>query len=123
MYSAYSLMGTLFVFQYEFSEIGAERKRSSSIGWVVVNRLMLNLKRTSYNHELNTFPDYTTITGLPEPYFASNSFLGNLGAPLRVGTEYNEEDNNADGGVSVGNSSGEGDYQLTIVAPNSTEEA
>ncbi|TDL24217.1 hypothetical protein BD410DRAFT_113766 [Rickenella mellea] len=50
----------------------------------MINHLMLNLRQIS-----NSQPDgglEQTLT-FPEPVFAANSFIGNLGAPLRENSE------------------------------------
>lgn len=49
----------------------------------MVNRLVLNLSR-AVNVRGETFQ---TMSGNPEPVFAANSILGNIGAPLNIEDE------------------------------------
>lgn len=68
--------------------------------WIIVNRLVLNLKQTARNGEHDT--EFQQRTGLPEPVFASNGTLGNIGAPLRVDyLDINEEASIDDEGYST----------------------
>ncbi|TDL18651.1 hypothetical protein BD410DRAFT_830799 [Rickenella mellea] len=61
---------------------------------VLINRLVLNLRQVSHIQEANG-PSLATIGSFQaEPEFATNSILGNLGAPLRVGE--GEEENTED---------------------------
>ncbi|TDL18643.1 hypothetical protein BD410DRAFT_900724 [Rickenella mellea] len=57
---------------------------------ILVNRLVLNLRQVSHLHEGNA-PALRGTGTIHEPVFATNSFLGNLGAPLRVGPEDEDE--------------------------------
>ena len=49
----------------------------------MTNRLILNLSRAAYypDEEVNT---YASTPRLPEPVFAYNPILGNIGAPVRI---------------------------------------
>ncbi|TDL15206.1 hypothetical protein BD410DRAFT_845412 [Rickenella mellea] len=52
--------------------------------FILINRLVLNLRRASHIREGN-------LGSLPELAFATDSVLGNLGAPLRVDAEIDDE--------------------------------
>lgn len=58
----------------------------SSLASILTTHLILNLKQAGTPHL------ESTINTLPEPVFAVNSFVGNLGAPLQVGEEDMEEE-------------------------------
>ncbi|TDL17364.1 hypothetical protein BD410DRAFT_843645 [Rickenella mellea] len=53
---------------------------------ILINRLVLNLRQVSRLQEGNA-PTLNAIGTIQEPAFATNSLLGNLGAPLRMGPE------------------------------------
>ncbi|TDL15189.1 hypothetical protein BD410DRAFT_135290 [Rickenella mellea] len=53
---------------------------------ILVNRLVLNLRQVSHLQGGNA-PTLSAINTTHEPEFATNSLLGNLGAPLRVEDE------------------------------------
>ncbi|TDL18654.1 hypothetical protein BD410DRAFT_900726 [Rickenella mellea] len=55
----------------------------SAVTVVLINRLVLNLRQVSHRRETGQ----TLKTIEDEPEFATNSVLGNLGAPLRTGHE------------------------------------
>ncbi|TDL19089.1 hypothetical protein BD410DRAFT_842345 [Rickenella mellea] len=57
----------------------------------LINRLVLNLRRVSHIQEGNA-PTFDAIGTIHEPAFANNSLLGNLGAPLRVGSDSEDDD-------------------------------
>ncbi|TDL19173.1 hypothetical protein BD410DRAFT_900377 [Rickenella mellea] len=57
---------------------------------ILINRLVLNLRQVSHLQEGNA-PTLGTIDTIQEPAFATNSLLGNLGAPLRVGLDVDYE--------------------------------
>ena len=59
-------------------------KRYLRLQWLLVSRLILNLKRKGSSAETAVG---NIASRLPEPVFAANSFLGNIGAPLRVGDD------------------------------------
>ncbi|TDL18648.1 hypothetical protein BD410DRAFT_830798 [Rickenella mellea] len=67
------------VFKYPDGTIGEWGVLSN----LLINRLVLNLRRVSHLQVGNA----STIGTIREPVFATNSFLGNLGAPLRVGSD------------------------------------
>ena len=52
-----------------------------SLQTVIVNRLILNLIQGADHREDS---DFRTVTGLEPPTFATGSFLGNIGGPLRT---------------------------------------
>ncbi len=57
-----------------------------SLSSILTNRLVLNLKQAGNSrmqHESST---------LPSQAFSMNSFVGNLGAPFRVGNEDDDDD-------------------------------
>ncbi|TDL18636.1 hypothetical protein BD410DRAFT_879852 [Rickenella mellea] len=54
--------------------------------YILINRLVLNLRKVSHIQEGDA-PTLGAISTIQEPVFAANSILGNLGAPLRMGTE------------------------------------
>ncbi|TDL18622.1 hypothetical protein BD410DRAFT_842667 [Rickenella mellea] len=58
---------------------------------ILINRLVLNLRQVSHIQEENV-PTLGEIGTIPEPAFATNSILGNLGAPLRVGRDGDYDD-------------------------------
>ncbi|TDL21683.1 hypothetical protein BD410DRAFT_866715 [Rickenella mellea] len=53
---------------------------------ILINRLVLNLRQVSHLQEGHALTLDATGT-IREPVFATNSILGNIGAPLRVGSE------------------------------------
>lgn len=57
-----------------------------SLASILTNRLVLNLKQAG-NSRIQT-----EASTLPNLAFATNSFVGNLGAPLRVTNEDEEDD-------------------------------
>ncbi|TDL18686.1 hypothetical protein BD410DRAFT_806397 [Rickenella mellea] len=63
---------------------------SSPLTAILVNRLVLSLRQVSRFHDGNA-PTLCAIRTVPEPVFATNSFLGNVGAPLRVGPVDDDE--------------------------------
>lgn len=52
--------------------------------WVLVNRLILNLRRTSRNKAVASFSD---IIEFVQPTHELSSVLGDIGAPLRMDVE------------------------------------
>ncbi len=52
-----------------------------SLSSIITSHLVLNLKQAVSPHTQSQLSIYS------EPIFATNSFIGNLGAPLRVGEE------------------------------------
>ena len=57
---------------------------------VLVNRLVMNLRRTG---KLDNINDTVYTTALPSFAEPEDSILGNIGAPLRSGTErYDDQD-------------------------------
>ncbi|TDL21757.1 hypothetical protein BD410DRAFT_789531 [Rickenella mellea] len=69
--------------------IGVVAVFSNSLTVILINRLALNLKQVSHAQE-GKAPTLGAIGTIQEPEFATNSLLGNLGAPLRVGPEEDE---------------------------------
>ncbi|TDL18082.1 hypothetical protein BD410DRAFT_843077 [Rickenella mellea] len=72
---------------------------------ILINRLVLNLRRVSHIQEGNV-PTLGPIGTIQEPAFATYSILGNLGAPLRMGEEDKHDDDvteevNIDDGAEV----------------------
>ncbi|TDL16065.1 hypothetical protein BD410DRAFT_808387 [Rickenella mellea] len=63
----------------------------STIGNVLTCRLVLNLRQVSRTPKLQTI---SLLDAGPqeEPEFATNSILGNIGAPLRIGREVDDEE-------------------------------
>ncbi|TDL18638.1 hypothetical protein BD410DRAFT_488951 [Rickenella mellea] len=59
---------------------------------ILINRLVLNLRQVSHLQEGANAPTLGTFGTIEEPAFATNSLLGNLGAPLRVGQEDDDDD-------------------------------
>ncbi|TDL14401.1 hypothetical protein BD410DRAFT_846053 [Rickenella mellea] len=57
---------------------------------VLINRLVLNLRQVSHKQQGNALT-ISAMVAIQEPAFAANSLLGNLGAPLRVGSEDDDE--------------------------------
>ncbi|TDL18631.1 hypothetical protein BD410DRAFT_879842 [Rickenella mellea] len=57
---------------------------------ILINRLVLSLRQVSHAQEGNA-PTLSAIDTIQEPAFATNSFLGNLGAPLRLGPNDDKE--------------------------------
>ncbi|TDL19049.1 hypothetical protein BD410DRAFT_806000 [Rickenella mellea] len=69
------------------------------LNFVLINRLVLNLRQASH---IQGCPGTLGALGsIEEPAFASNSLLGNLGAPLRIGPERNDEFEEIDDGFEV----------------------
>ena len=67
-----------------------------SLSFILINRLVLNLRRAGNIND-------STIHSLTKPSFAEpeHSFLGNIGAPLRDGSEsYSCEDEGDDAGLN-----------------------
>ncbi|TDL18646.1 hypothetical protein BD410DRAFT_806367 [Rickenella mellea] len=58
--------------------------------YVLINRLVLNLRQVSHKQVGNS-STFGAIGTIQKPVFATNSFLGNLGAPLHVGPEDDDE--------------------------------
>ncbi|TDL21330.1 hypothetical protein BD410DRAFT_804270 [Rickenella mellea] len=84
----------LYRIVYVLANVGRSRVRVLTeviyvIPFVLVNRLVLNLRRVSHVSCANG-RTLGTIGTIPEPVFAINSVLGNIGAPLRMGTEDDE---------------------------------
>ncbi|TDL16095.1 hypothetical protein BD410DRAFT_795727 [Rickenella mellea] len=69
---------------------------ANPLTFVLINRLVLNLRQVSHVQEGNA-PTLCAIGTIPEPTFATNSILGNIGAPLRVGAEDDYEIDEIDG--------------------------
>ncbi|TDL18684.1 hypothetical protein BD410DRAFT_491731 [Rickenella mellea] len=63
---------------------------SSPLTAILINRLVLSLRQVSRFHDGNA-PTLGGMCTIPEPVFATNSFLGNVGAPLRVGPVDDDE--------------------------------
>ncbi|TDL15204.1 hypothetical protein BD410DRAFT_845410 [Rickenella mellea] len=63
---------------------------SNPLTIILVTRLVLNLRQVSRLQEGHASTLDAIIT-VQEPAFAANSLLGNLGAPLRMGTEDDDE--------------------------------
>ncbi|TDL16072.1 hypothetical protein BD410DRAFT_649016 [Rickenella mellea] len=59
---------------------------------ILTCRLVLNLRQVSHTPELQSTSSGQIGTMTEEPEFATNSILGNLGAPLRIGPEFDDED-------------------------------
>lgn len=57
-----------------------------SFASILANRLVLNLKQAGHSHMQHE------VSSLPSLAFATNSFVGNLGAPFRVNDEDGEDD-------------------------------
>ncbi|TDL16080.1 hypothetical protein BD410DRAFT_649404 [Rickenella mellea] len=76
---------------------------SNPLTIILITRLVLNLKQVSHSRNGNS-PTHGTIGTIEEPVFATNSFLGNLGAPLRMDPEVDEieEIGVGDGAESAG---------------------
>ncbi len=66
-----------------------------SLASILTNRLVLNLKKAG-----NLHMQHETST-LPSLAFATNPFVGNMGAPFRVSNEEDEDDELQDLGDSV----------------------
>ena len=62
-----------------------------SLQIVIVNRLILNLIRGADDRAGSDF-EFQTRTGLEPPAFASGSFLGNIGGPVRTFPEDFDDD-------------------------------
>ncbi|TDL18650.1 hypothetical protein BD410DRAFT_842682 [Rickenella mellea] len=76
---------------------------SNPLTVILINRLVLNLRQVSHFQEGTTTTRGTADTN-QELAFATNSLLGNIGAPLRMGPEDEEEielDLLGDDGVNV----------------------
>ncbi|TDL19082.1 hypothetical protein BD410DRAFT_449565 [Rickenella mellea] len=69
------------------SWIGVLTSISHPLTYSITNRLVLNLRQVSHLQERNE----PAIGTIQEPAFATNSLLGNLGAPLRVGPDEDDE--------------------------------
>ncbi|TDL18872.1 hypothetical protein BD410DRAFT_900633 [Rickenella mellea] len=69
--------------------IGVLAAMVNPLNFILVNRLVLNLRQVSSSQQGNK-PTLGTIGTIPEPAFAANSLLGNLGASFRVGPEEEE---------------------------------
>ncbi|TDL21406.1 hypothetical protein BD410DRAFT_804319 [Rickenella mellea] len=70
--------------------LGVVASITNPLNFILVNRLVLNLRRVSHLQEGNV-PTLGAIRTIQEPAFAVNSLLGNLGAPLRVGQDDDDE--------------------------------
>ncbi|TDL16093.1 hypothetical protein BD410DRAFT_650192 [Rickenella mellea] len=71
---------------------------SNALTVILINRLVLNLRQVSHLQE-GIGATLGTIGTIPEPAFATNTFLGNIGGPLRIGSEDDLDD---DGMEEVG---------------------
>ncbi|TDL16650.1 hypothetical protein BD410DRAFT_831953 [Rickenella mellea] len=71
--------------------IGVFTAISNSLTVILINRLVLSLRRVSHKHFGNV-PTHGAIGTIEEPAFATNSLLGNIGAPLRMGSEEDESE-------------------------------
>ncbi|TDL16067.1 hypothetical protein BD410DRAFT_648676 [Rickenella mellea] len=70
--------------------LGVAGQVTNSLTVILINRLVLNLRQVSHFQDGKP-PTLGTIGTIQEPAFAANSLLGNLGAPLRVDPEDEEE--------------------------------
>ena len=68
----------------------------------MVNRLVLNLSHTANAREHSTF---RSRTGIEPPLFATNSMLGNVGAPVRTSFEDDIDFRQGEEGNPIGTSS------------------
>ena len=57
---------------------------------MLVNRLILNLCSTAHMDTDNA--TFSIVTGASPPSFASGRILGNIGAPLRTGKDFDDFD-------------------------------
>ncbi|TDL16090.1 hypothetical protein BD410DRAFT_650112 [Rickenella mellea] len=64
---------------------------SNPLTIILINRLVLNLRQVSHLKTGNA-STLGAIDTIQEPAFATNSLLGNIGAPLRVGPEEDYDD-------------------------------
>ena len=80
------ILGTHVSLQVKVASMDWRISGFDSIQWILVSRLILNLKNVT-THDTRT----TSARGdrIPDNPFASGLFLGNLGAPLRT---YHDQD-------------------------------
>ena len=66
---------------------------NSSIQAIIVSRLILNLKRAGNNRGLSSDEStFRTMTGLDPPIFVADPLLSNIGAPVRMGDFFDEDE-------------------------------
>ncbi|TDL16075.1 hypothetical protein BD410DRAFT_808395 [Rickenella mellea] len=87
----FGVVGTILYFGVVGSCLEIVTDMSGPLTIILINRLVLNLRQVSHIQEGNT-PKLGAIGTIQEPAFATNSILGNLGAPLRVGPAEDYDD-------------------------------